>query len=97
MSGKTEHGEGQSFSPYREIDFGDECDLHFFAPSETKAVVLEFIRQAKEAGRSRIRLVHGKGKSEKKRQAREILSTHPDVFSFSDDGPNWGATIILLR
>ena len=97
MSGKTEHSGEQSYSPYREIDFGDECDLHFFAPSETKAVVCEFIRQAKEAGRPRIRLIHGKGISEKKRQAREILSTHPDVSFFSDDGPNWGATIILLR
>jgi DNA-nicking Smr family endonuclease len=81
---------------YRDIDFGYECDLHFFEPRETAAVIMEFLRQAAEKGLATVRLVHGKGKSAKKRLAYEILSSHPDVLSFRNDGANWGATIITL-
>ncbi|MBN2078736.1 MAG: Smr/MutS family protein [Spirochaetes bacterium] len=87
---------GTAEREYAWIDFGYECDLHFFAPRETAAVLDEFIRQAAENGRTRIRLVHGKGRSAKKREAHAILSAHPDVRQFRDDGPNWGATIIIL-
>lgn len=81
---------------YADIDFGYECDLHFFEPRETAAVVREFLRQATEKGLSTVRLVHGKGKSAKKREACEILASHPDVVSFRNEGANWGATIITL-
>lgn len=82
---------------YGSIDFGYECDLHFFEPRETAGVINEFIRQAKANGRGTIRLVHGKGLSRKKRQAHDMLARHPDVVSFSNDGANWGATIITIR
>lgn len=82
---------------YSDIDFGYECDLHFFEPRETAGVVLEFIRQAREKQLRKIRLVHGKGVSAKKREIYEILKSHPDVAEFRDDGPNWGATIITLK
>ena len=87
---------GESDREYGWIDFGYECDLHFFEPRETAAVLGEFIRQAVENGRSRIRLVHGKGRSAKKREAHDILRAHPDVAGFGDDGANWGATIITI-
>ncbi len=79
------------------IDFGYECDLHFFDPSETKDVVNEFIRQAVDKRLTAIRLVHGKGKSAKKREVYDILSAHPSVADFGNDGPNWGATLIRLK
>jgi DNA-nicking Smr family endonuclease len=82
---------------YSGIDFGYECDLHFFEPRETAAVVNEFIRQAAAKDFKKIRLVHGKGKSAKKREAYEILRHHPGVAGFCNDGPNWGATIITLK
>jgi DNA-nicking Smr family endonuclease len=81
---------------YSDIDFGYECDLHFFEPRETAAVVNEFIRQAMARGLKKIRLVHGKGISAKKREVHDILQNHPDVAGFQNDGPNWGATIITL-
>ncbi len=93
MSGKKNGPEG---GDYAWIDFGVECDLHFFGPGETAAVIHEFIRQAVKKGIPRLRLVHGKGKSAKKREACEILESHPDVAGFRDDGPNWGATIITI-
>jgi DNA-nicking Smr family endonuclease len=79
------------------IDFGYECDLHFFEPFETEEVVNEFIRQAKTNRLSTIRLVHGKGRSVKKRHVYDILSKHPDVLYYRNDGSNWGATIIGLK
>ena len=82
--------------PYADIDFGYECDLHFFEPRETDAVIAEFLRQAVEKGLTTVRLVHGKGKSAKKRRAYEILSSHPCVLAFGNDGANWGATLITL-
>jgi DNA-nicking Smr family endonuclease len=82
---------------YSDIDFGYECDLHFFEPRETDEVVREFIRQAAEKGLKKIRLVHGKGISAKKRRVYELLQNHPDVAGFTNDGPNWGATIITLK
>jgi DNA-nicking Smr family endonuclease len=82
---------------YYQIDFGNECDLHFFYPSETASVVNEFIRQAVSKGLSQIRLIHGKGRSVKRREVYEILSKHPDVLYFGNDGPNWGATRIRVK
>ncbi len=82
---------------YSDIDFGYECDLHFFEPRETDNVVREFIRQAMAKGLKKIRLVHGKGISAKKRRVYELLQGHPDVAEFRNDGANWGATIITLK
>ena len=79
------------------IDFGYECDLHFFHPKDTKDVILEFIEQAKNKRLQKIRLVHGKGKSVKKKMAYKILAEHPAVESFHDDSHNWGATIIVIK
>lgn len=90
-------GDIEQLRDYSDIDFGYECDLHFFGPRETAAVVNEFIRQAVASGRSTIRLVHGKGISAKKREAYEILGKHPAVKGFRNDGANWGATLITIR
>lgn len=79
------------------IEFGWECDLHHFNARDTKIVVLEFIRQGREKGLTHLRLVHGKGRSVVKKTALSLLDTHPDVASYHQDGPNWGATIVVLR
>ena len=88
---------GPELFEYHHIDFGYECDLHFFEPRETGDVINEFIRQAVAKGMKTIRLVHGKGRSAKKRQAYDILMNHPDVREFRNDGTNWGAAIITLK
>ncbi len=93
----SRENDGESADDYRRIDFGYECDLHFFEPGETAAVVNEFIRQGVAKGLKSIRLVHGKGMSAKKREVRELLRKHPDVAGFGNDGPNWGATIVTLN
>jgi len=80
-----------------EIDFGYECDLHHFHPADTATVVNEFIRQARSKGLEKIRLVHGKGRSVKKKHVYSILDNNPGVHSYRDEGANWGATIIFLN
>lgn len=80
-----------------EFEFGPEVDLHHFHPRDTGIVVHEFLKQGKEKGLSRLRIVHGKGRSQKKSQVHSLLTDAPEVESFSDDGSNWGATIVNLR
>lgn len=92
-----EDGPAGGTDDYGGIDFGSECDLHFFGPRETRMVVNEFLRQAVAHGLRTVRLVHGKGLSAKKREVYDILAGHPDVEKFGNDGPNWGATIITLK
>lgn len=79
-----------------EIEFGSELDLHAFSPADTKYLVEYFIRTSHEKGLQTVRIVHGKGKSAKKREVRLLLSANPLVESFSDDAWNWGATIATL-
>ena len=79
------------------MNFGTEVDLHHFHPKDTRVVVEEFLRQARDAGYERVRIVHGKGRSQKKLQVHAILEAHEEVISFRDDGPNWGATLVFLH
>lgn len=80
-----------------EVIFGSECDLHQFPAKYTDLVVREFLRQAEESGLKNLRLIHGKGRSQKKIHVYKILSSHPAVESFGDQGSNWGATLIRLK
>jgi DNA-nicking Smr family endonuclease len=96
-AGMDRENDKERIDDYSGIDFGYECDLHFFEPRETAAVVEEFLRQAAAKGLRKIRLVHGKGTSAKKREVYELLERHRLVAGFCNDGPNWGATIITLK
>ena len=78
------------------MEFGKEVDLHHFHPRDTKAVVEEFLRQAVEKGYVRVRIVHGKGRSQKKSQVYAILQGHRQVKTYHDEGANWGATVVFL-
>ncbi len=79
------------------IDFGSEVDLHHFHPRDTGKIIDEFFSQAEEKGISRLRIIHGKGRSQKKIKVYSILEKHPKVVSFRDDGSNWGATIVIMN
>lgn len=76
-----------------EIHFGGEIDLHHFAPEDTEFLVKALIDEAVQDGLLRIRIVHGKGRSAKKRRVRAVLEADERIASFTDDGTNWGATI----
>jgi DNA-nicking Smr family endonuclease len=78
------------------IEFGDELDLHCFSPSDTAFLVDYFLRSSFDKGMHKVRIIHGKGKSVKKKEVLQILSSHPLVAEFSDDSFNWGATTVKL-
>jgi len=82
-----------------ELDPGDCLDLHTFAPRDAAAVTEAWLEECVRRGYREVRLIHGKGIGELRRQVRVVLERHPDVASFrtGDEGRGgWGATIIVL-
>ncbi len=78
-------------------DFRPEIDLHYAHPSDTKRLVEGLIEEAILRKISRIRIIHGKGTSEKKYQVYRYLERNPHVTGYDDDNGNWGATIVELE
>ncbi len=75
-------------------------DLHQFRPSDTKEIVLEYIRVCQERGFTELRIVHGKGRGVKRDIVRSLLENHPDVLAFRHEGGSggsWGATVVDLK
>ncbi|MEZ4358576.1 MAG: Smr/MutS family protein [Kofleriaceae bacterium] len=79
---------------------GDELDLHTFAPREVADVVAEYVAWAAEEGRTRVRIIHGKGTGALRRTVHAVLRRHPAVVDFglsSGDRGGWGSTWAELR
>jgi hypothetical protein len=76
---------------------GREIDLHHFHPSDTKLIMEKFLDNALEKRYKTVKIIHGKGRSVKKKQIYDILKSHPSVIIFNNDSNNWGATIVTLK
>lgn len=76
---------------------GKEIDLHHFHPSDTALLINKFLENAVKEKYKTVRIIHGKGKSVKKKQIHEILKSHRSVIIFHDDSGNWGATLVTLK
>ncbi|MBA3542070.1 MAG: Smr/MutS family protein [Deltaproteobacteria bacterium] len=77
----------------------EELDLHTFQPRDCADVVAEYVRAAREAGFTVVRIVHGKGTGTLRRIVHGVLERHPDVKTFKlADGTrgSWGATVVEL-
>lgn len=79
------------------IEFSEELDLHHFHPKDVKAIVEEYLQYAAEKGYSKVKIIHGKGRSVIKSIVHSQLLKNEHVRSFHDDASNWGATIVYLR
>jgi len=79
------------------VELHDELDLHPFHPKDAKALLVDFIESAQEKGLSRIRIVHGKGRSVLKRIVIAELERNVHISHFQDEGGNWGATVAFLK
>ena len=100
-------GEGgeavEGFEPFPEavrLEITDVLDLHAFRPRDVRAVVEEYLFQAREAGFSSVRIVHGKGVGVQREAVRKILERTPFVEHFADAPPEaggWGATVARLK
>lgn len=74
----------------------DQLDLHTFRPAETASVVDEYLHEARAAGLTRVRIIHGKGTGTQRAIVHAALARHPAVAAFTQDG-NWGATLVTLH
>ena len=101
-----EEGEAEDFTdpfdPFPEpvrLEITDVLDLHAFSPRDVRAVVEEYLYQARRAGFRRVRIIHGKGVGVQREAVRKILANTPFVEHFSNAPPEaggWGATVATL-
>ena len=78
----------------------DWIDLHPFRPREIRSVVESYLEEARAAGFTEVRLVHGRGIGVQRESIRSLLSRHPAVEEYRDAPPGrggWGATVVVLR
>jgi dsDNA-specific endonuclease/ATPase MutS2 len=90
------------FNPFPEpvrLEISDVFDLHTVRPREVRAVVEEYLREARRKGFRSVRIIHGKGVGVQREIVRAVLARTPFVEHFSDAPPEaggWGATIASL-
>jgi DNA-nicking Smr family endonuclease len=73
-------------------------DLHAFRPEDATSVVDEYLREARAAGLTEIRVVHGRGRGVLRGMVQAALEAHPLVEAFWDDtASHLGATMVKLR
>src|SRR5215213_5094569 len=90
------------FDPFPEpvrLEITDVFDLHSIPPREVRAVVAEYLREARTKGFRSVRIIHGKGVGVQREAVRSVLALTPFVEHFADAPPEaggWGATVAHL-
>ena len=80
------------------VPIEDAIDLHSFAPRDVISVVDEYLRAAREAGFTDVRLIHGRGKGVQRADIQRLLRSHALVEAFRDaPESHLGATLVRLR
>ena len=80
------------------VPIEDAIDLHSFAPRDVVSVVDEYLRAAREAGFTQVRLIHGRGKGVQRADIQRLLRDHPLVAQYWDaPESHLGATLVRLR
>ena len=85
--------------PFR-IPITDVFDLHSVPPRDVKAVVEEYLREARRLGFKALRIIHGRGIGVQREMVRSVLARTAFVADFRDapgEAGGWGATIVTLR
>jgi DNA-nicking Smr family endonuclease len=83
-----------------EIEITDSLDLHAFQPRDVKAVVIEYLKEARKKGFRIVRIIHGKGVGVQRETVRKVLSETEFVQSFKNApefSGSWGATIATFK
>jgi dsDNA-specific endonuclease/ATPase MutS2 len=70
------------FSEPVEIEITDSIDLHAFSPKDIKAVTIAYLTEARRAGFSIVRIIHGKGIGVQREIVRSVLSETEFVKGF---------------
>jgi DNA-nicking Smr family endonuclease len=82
------------------LEIGDVFDLHSIPPREVRAVVEEYLREARRKGFRSVRIIHGKGVGVQREIVRGVLERTDFVEHFTDAPPDaggWGATVARLK
>jgi dsDNA-specific endonuclease/ATPase MutS2 len=88
------------FSEPVEIEITDSIDLHSFDPRDVKAVVTEYLKEARKKNFRIVRIIHGKGLGVQREIVRSILKETPFVKTFrsaDEFSGGWGSTIAELE
>jgi DNA-nicking Smr family endonuclease len=87
------------FEPVR-IPVTDVLDLHSVPPRDAKAVVEEYLIEARRLGLTALRIIHGRGIGVQREMVRTVLRRTEFVASYGDapgEAGGWGATLITLK
>jgi dsDNA-specific endonuclease/ATPase MutS2 len=82
------------------IPITDVFDLHTVPPRDVKAVVEEYLIEARRLGFKALRIVHGRGIGVQRELVRSILERTEFVTDFRDapaEAGGWGATVVTLK
>ena len=82
------------------IPVTDVLDLHTVPPRDVKAVVEEYLSEARRLGFFALRIIHGRGIGVQREMVRSILARTDFVETYHDAPPEaggWGATVVTLR
>lgn len=100
---EAEETDVDPFDPFPEpvrLEITDVFDLHTIPPREVRAVVEEYLREARRKGFRQVRIIHGKGVGVQREVVRSVLARTPFVERFGDAPPEaggWGATVAFLQ
>ena len=82
------------------IPVTDILDLHSIPPRDVKAVVEEYLLEARRLGLRALRIIHGRGIGVQRETVRAVLARTEFVADYRDapmEAGGWGATIVTLR
>jgi DNA-nicking Smr family endonuclease len=80
------------------VPIEDAIDLHAFSPRDIISVVDEYLRAARAAGFTQVRLIHGRGKGVQRAEIQRLLRDHTLVNQYWDaPESHLGATLVRLR
>ena len=81
-SAEDEEPDVDPFDPFPEpvrLEIQDVFDLHSIPPREVRAVVAEYLREARLKGFRSVRIIHGKGVGVQREAVRSVLALTPFV------------------
>ncbi|MFB3828306.1 MAG: Smr/MutS family protein [Bryobacteraceae bacterium] len=82
------------------IPITDVFDLHSVPPRDVKAVVQEYLLEARKLGFKALRIIHGRGIGVRREIVRSLLAQTDFVADFRDapaEAGGWGATVVTLK
>src|SRR5262245_18248558 len=81
------------------IEFKDVIDLHSIPPQQVRAVIEDYLDEARRRKARWVRIIHGKGIGVQREIVRSVLARTPYVADYRDAPPEaggWGATVVTL-